>query len=128
MASFVGASVEIPGLIAATRDGGCDVVVDGGARFVVDNRLGLGRDTQVVVSARPEHLMLFDDPAPDRLLAELRQSAPIGGTVVHDVSAGALAMKVIEPRSAETRAPGTVYVGLSPSARPAVFSSTASGG
>ena len=128
VAGFVGASVEIPGRIAATSSGSCDVLVDGGARFVVDNRFGLDRDSHVIVSARPEHLKLFDDAAPDRLLAELRQSAPIGGTVVHDVSAGALAMKVTEPRSAAIRPPGTVYVGLSPSARPALFSSTPSGG
>lgn len=82
----------------------------------------------MVVSARPEHLRLFDEPAPDRLPAVLRQSAPIGGTVVHDVSVGDLAMKVTEARSAANRPPGTVYVGLSPSARPSLFSSTPSGG
>ena len=128
VAGFVGASVEIPGRIVATADGRCDVALEGGACFAVENRFGLERDASVVVSARPEHLMLFDDPAPDRLPAELRQSAPIGGTVVHDVSVGTRAMKVTEPRSAAIRAPGPVHVGLSPTARPALFSSTPSGG
>ena len=128
VAGFVGASVELPGRIAATSNGSCDVVLQGGSRIVVDNRFDLAPDAIVVVSARPEHLQLFDEPAPDRLAAELRQSAPIGGTVVHDVGVGDLAMKVTEPRSAAIRPPGTVYVGLSPSARPSVFSSTPSGG
>ena len=128
VAGFVGASVEIPGRIADAAGDDCTVMLDGGARIVVDNRSGLGRESRVVVSARPEHLMLFDDPAPDRLPAELRQSAPIGGTVVHDVSVGELAMKVTEPRAAATRPPGRVYVGLAPSARPALFSANSSGG
>ena len=128
VAGFVGASVEIPGRIVATDGGRCDVELAVGARFTVENRFRLERDASVVVSARPEHLMLFDDPAPDRLPADLRQSAPIGGTVVHDVSAGALAVKVTEPRSAAIRPPGPIHVGLSPTARPALFSSTPSGG
>ena len=128
VAGFVGASVEIPGRIEAVGDGRCEVMLAGGARILAENRFGLGREASVVVSARPEHLQLFDDEAPDRLPAVLRQSAPIGGTVVHDVGVGDLAMKVTEARAATIRAPGAVHVGLAPSARPTVFPSTPSGG
>ncbi len=128
VAGFVGASVEIPGRIDAVGGGVCEVILDGGARIAVNNRFGLEREAGVVVSARPEHLLLFDDPAPDRLPAMLRQSAPIGGMVVHDVGVGDLAMKVTEARATDIRPPGTVYVGLSPSAQPSVFPSTPSGG
>ena len=128
VAGFVGASVEIPGRVETVGDARCDILLKGGARIKADNRFGLERGASVVVSARPEHLTLFDDPAPDRLPAVLRQSAPIGGTVVHDVGVGDLAMKVIEARAAAIRPPGAVYVGLAPSARPSVFPSTPSGG
>ena len=49
-----------------------------------------GGGGSVVVSARPEHLMLFDHPASDRMIADLRQSAPLAGTIVHDISVGRL--------------------------------------
>ena len=121
VAGFVGASVEMPGRIAAIDGDQCDVMLDAGARIIVARRAGLDRDARVIVSARPEHLALFDAPTPERLRAELRQSAPIAGTIVHDLSVDGLAMTVTEPRMAAIRAPGTVYVGLTPSARPALF-------
>jgi len=99
------------------------VALDAGARLVVmlGRTGGIGRNSRVVVSARPEHLTLHDGPAPDRLAADLRQSAPIAGMTVHDVRAGEIEMKVIEPRLVALRAPGPVHVGLAASARPALF-------
>ena len=121
VASFVGASVEMPGRVAELQGDRCAVDLDAGARLVLDRTGGIGRNSRVVVSARPEHLVLHDDPAPDRLAADLRQSAPIAGMTVHDIRAGGIEMKVIEPRRAALRAPGPVHVGLAASARPALF-------
>ena len=124
VAGFVGISVEMPGRIAAIDAGHCAIALDDGAQLVVGrSRLqgALAAGARVVVTARPEHLALFDDPAPDRLRAELRQSAPIAGMVVHDISAGGLVMKVTEPRVARARAPGLIHVGLAPAAQPTVF-------
>ena len=121
VASFVGASVEMPGRVAELQGDRCAVDLDAGARLVLDRTSGIGRNSRVVVSARPEHLVLHDDPAPDRLAADLRQSAPIAGMTVHDIRAGGIEMKVIEPRRAALRAPGPVHVGLASSARPALF-------
>lgn len=123
VASFVGASVEMPGRVVELQGDRCAVALDAGARLevVLGRTGGIGRNSRVVVSARPEHLSLYDDPAPDRLAADLRQSAPIAGMTVHDLCAGELEMKVIEPRLAALRSPGPVYVGLAASARPALF-------
>ena len=121
VASFVGASVEMPGRVAELQGDRCAVDLDAGARLVLGRTGGIGRNSRVVVSARPEHLVLHDDPAPDRLAADLRQSAPIAGMTVHDIRAGGIEMKVIEPRRAALRAPGPVHVGLASSARPALF-------
>ena len=120
VAGFVGASVELPGLVAPSGDA---VELDGGGRLPIP-RTNLAAGSRIVLSARPEHLVLHDDPAPDRLPAQLRQSAPIGGTTVHDVSAGPLTMTVTEPRVSRLRTPGAVHVGLAPSARPALFPDT----
>lgn len=121
VAGFVGASVEIPGCVTGVSGNQCDVVLDGGARLTVMGLPPAGQGGRVVVSARPEHLALFDQPASDRMMADLRQSAPLAGTIVYDISVCGLAMKVIEPRRSAIRAPGQVYVGLAPSARPALF-------
>jgi putative spermidine/putrescine transport system ATP-binding protein len=121
VAGFVGASVEIPGCVTGVSGNQCDVMLDGGARLTVMGLPPAGQGGRVVVSARPEHLALFDQPASDRMMADLRQSAPLAGNIVYDISVGGLAMKVIEPRRSAIRAPGQVYVGLAASARPALF-------
>ena len=118
VAGFVGASVELPGTVAAPGT----VALDAGA--VLPLPTGLPPGTPVVVSARPEHLLLFDATAPDRFPAQLRQSAPIAGTTVHDVHAAGLAFTVTEPRTSALRPPGAIHVGLVPAARPTVFGAT----
>ena len=121
VASFVGASVELPGLVAAAGGSECVVALDAGAHLTLP-AAGARPGDRVVVSARPEHLVLHDGAASDRIPAELRQSAPIAGTAVHDLSAGGIAMTVTEPRGVATlRPPGPVHVGLRPGARPSVF-------
>ncbi len=107
VAGFVGASVEMPGRVIEVQGDRCAVALDAGARVVVmlGRAGGVGRNSRVVVSARPEHLVLHDGPGPDRLAADLRQSAPIAGTTVHDLRAGGLEMKVIEPRLAGNCSP-----------------------
>lgn len=126
VAGFVGASVEMPGRVAQAAAGRCTVALAAGGHLVVDHASPPPPGTQVVLSARPEHLVLHDTPAPDRIPSELRQSAPLGGTTVHDIRAGTsdtgtLEMKVTEPRLAPLRQPGPVHVGLADSARPALF-------
>jgi putative spermidine/putrescine transport system ATP-binding protein len=124
VAGFVGASVELPARIVARDAGICIVVLDAGATLALPldpQASGFGPQRRVVVSARPEHLALFDAAAPDRIPSTLRQSAPLGGMAVHDVQAGSLSLKVTEPRRAGLYAPGPIHVGLAPMARPTLF-------
>ncbi len=124
VAGFVGASVELPGRIAARQSGTCTVALDAGATIALPLdplAAGFGVERRVVVAARPEHLALFDEPAPDRWPATLRQSAPLAGMTVHDVQAGSLSLKVTQQRHAGMRAPGPIHVGLAPMARPTLF-------
>ncbi len=121
VAGFVGASVEMPGRVSEVSGERCRVTLDAGARMLLPRDPRFGCDSRVVVATRPEHLALFDHPAADRIAAELRQSAPIAGTLVHDITAAGLAIKVTEPRRGAARAPGPVFVGLMPEARPALF-------
>jgi putative spermidine/putrescine transport system ATP-binding protein len=124
VAGFVGASVEIPGRITARQSAGCVVALDFGATIALPldpQAGGFPVEARVVVSARPEHLALFAEPASDRWPATLRQSAPLAGMTVHDVQSGAHSLKVTEQRRCGLRAPGPLYVGLAPMARPTLF-------
>ncbi len=124
VAGFVGASAEIPGRISARSSAGYVVALDVGATLALPLKQLAGDfdgEAQIVVSARPEHLALFDEPASDRWPATLRQSAPLAGMTVHDVQAGALTLKVTEQRRSTMRTPGPIYVGLAPMARPTLF-------
>lgn len=126
VAGFVGASVAMQGRVLAATDDRCTVQLDAGARFAIPVAFGMAAmpaGGRVVLSARPEHLVLHDAPAGDRIPAVIRQSAPIGAMTVHDIgtTSGALDIKVTEPRHACQRRPGPIHVGLAPGARPAVF-------
>jgi putative spermidine/putrescine transport system ATP-binding protein len=79
---------------------------------------------KVQVSIRPEQLMLYPDPAPDRIPVSLTLSLPIGGQLIHDVAtADGNTLKVATARhpGAMTTMPGTWHCGLTPEAKPSVF-------
>ncbi|MEJ0018454.1 MAG: ABC transporter ATP-binding protein [Acetobacteraceae bacterium] len=121
VAGFVGESVMLAGRVAQRSATGCEVVLRAGATLIVPAADPPPPATDVVVAVRPEQLMLHDAPAADRIPAELRQSAPLGAALVHDITAAGVEMKVTEPRRGPSRPPGPVHVGLVPSARPALF-------
>jgi putative spermidine/putrescine transport system ATP-binding protein len=123
VAGFVGIGVRLAGRVVGRGAEGYDVHLDAGAVVPVASRGGMDLESRVIVSVRPEHFTLHDDPATDRIPAILRQSAPLGPSLVHDVRAGSTEMKIIEARTSAIRPPGPVHVGLVRGARPALFPS-----
>ncbi len=78
----------------------------------------------VLVSVRPEQMVLADGAAPDRIPVDLKLSLPIGGALIHDVAApGGEQLKIAVPRRPGMAAasPGTAHAALAPHARPALF-------
>ncbi len=122
VAGFVGESVTLPGRVTRSRAGECQLDLSAGATLVVPCAAAPPPPgTRIMLTVRPEQLVLHDAAATDRIPAQLRQSAPLGASLVHDVAAAGLEMKVTEPRRGPPRPPGPVHVGLGPTARPALF-------
>jgi putative spermidine/putrescine transport system ATP-binding protein len=121
VAGFVGVSVGLPGRVAQSGAGACRVDLAAGASVVVPCAPAPAPGTPVIVSVRPEQCVLHDTPAADRIPALLRQSAPLGASLVHDITAAGVEMKVTEPRRGAPRPPGPVHVGLLDTARPSLF-------
>ncbi len=123
VAGFVGVTNTLHGRIAARNGSGYQVHLDAGATVMVESSRGFAAGDRVVLCARPEHLALrpAEDPDPAAWPATLRQSLPLGPSLVHDVKAGATEMKLHEPRRGSPPAPGLVRIALSPDAHPALF-------
>lgn len=85
---FVGATNLLAGRVADRSAGRCAVDLDVGATLSVAERHHLPVGRRVVVSVRPEHLMLFPSPAPGRWPVELRARTVIGGTLREELRAG----------------------------------------
>ena len=100
---FVGAANLLPGKIAAVANGRCSVELVSGATLNVVERSALPVGRGVLVSVRPEHLLLFTSPAPDRWPVQLRASASIGGSLREEL----LTAEGTELVRTSTRAPGS---------------------
>ncbi len=122
--SFIGSSNLFEGAVEATGSGAAFVRLANGAVWQVPTRAPVGKGDAVIVSVRPEQLMLEGSEAPDRFRVDRTLSLPIGGALIHDVrDATGLAMKI-----AATRVPGAssspgkqAWCGLSAHARPSLF-------
>lgn len=121
---FIGSSNLIEGVVEAVVDGGYRIRLATGAVWTVASALKLAADTPVVVSVRPEQLVLADTPADGRFEVKPKLSLPIGGELIHDVAApGRLSLKIAAARrpGEALRPAETSYCGLADHARPALF-------
>ncbi|WP_439573872.1 ABC transporter ATP-binding protein [Phreatobacter sp.] len=122
--NFIGSSNLLAGRIEAPVDGGYRIVLDGGTVWTVPSRAAFSPGQPVLVSVRPEQMLLADEAAPDRLPVDLKLSLPIGGALIHDVlGITGETMKVAVPRRPGVAGapPGRAYCALAAHARPALF-------
>ncbi|MFA6967379.1 ABC transporter ATP-binding protein [Bosea sp. (in: a-proteobacteria)] len=127
--NFIGSSNLLNGQVEAAFEDGYRVALANGAVWSVVSKARFEPGQPVVVSVRPEQMLLADEPAPDRIPVTLKLSLPIGGELIHDVvSASAESIKVAIARrpgisSADMAlgGTGTAYCGLADHARPALF-------
>ena len=85
--SFVGAANLLHGKIVGSSAGRCTVDLDVGATLAVAARRALPLGRRVVVSVRPEHLVLFPAAAPDRWAVELRARTEVGAMLREELCA-----------------------------------------
>ncbi|MGH7324607.1 MAG: ABC transporter ATP-binding protein [Candidatus Rokuibacteriota bacterium] len=113
---FVGTTNVLTGRIVACRVGETQVELDAGATLTIPVWTEMPEGARVVMSARPEHLVLHEAPGPERWSVDFRLSIPLGALTVHDVTTrDGASVKVTEQRAGPPRAhaPGTrLYCGL----------------
>lgn len=123
VANFVGTSNTMRGRIVEQLSGAVAVALEAGATVTVPVDHSPGTGKSVLMSVRPEQLMLSDTEVPGHWRVRLRLSVPVGPSVVRDLetSQGA-AIKLLEPRlGGDTDLRGDLWCGLRPEARPSIF-------
>jgi putative spermidine/putrescine transport system ATP-binding protein len=127
--NFIGSSNLLKGRVEAVWSEGVQVALEAGATWTLAAKGRFEVGAPVLVSVRPEQMVLADAPAPDRLPVSLKLSLPIGGALIHDVTAaGGEHLKVAVPRRPGTLAtqPGEAFAALAPHARPSLFPAASS--
>lgn len=127
--NFIGSSNLLKGRVAAVGPDGYRVELDSGAVWTLAAKGRFETGAAVLVSVRPEQMVLADEAAPDRLPVALKLSLPIGGALIHDATAaGGEDIKIAVPRrpGALSTGPGAAFAALAPHARPSLFPAASS--
>ncbi len=124
---FIGTTNLLPGRIGA-RDGAmASVALDAGATLRLPAPAELATGTPVLLSVRPEQLMLSSVPGPEAWRIDPGLSLPLGAQLVHEArAADGTTLKVVEPRTPTSAAAGRTYCALAADARPSLFPRTPS--
>jgi putative spermidine/putrescine transport system ATP-binding protein len=122
--NFIGSSNLLGGKVSGVEAGAYAVTLDNGALWQVASRHVFKPGDAVVVSVRPEQLLLVAEPGADRFAVDLKLSLPIGGDLIHDATGPrGETIKVAAPRRPGQGfgTAGTRFCGLGPHACPALF-------
>ena len=118
---FIGTTNLLGGRIASVEAGTASVALDSGATVGLPAS-GLTAGTAVLLSVRPEQLVLSAVPGPGLWKIVPGLSLPLGSQLVHEArTADGVALKIVEPRLATPVPPGRLYCGLTADARPSLF-------
>ncbi|UYN93507.1 MAG: ABC transporter ATP-binding protein [Enhydrobacter sp.] len=119
---FIGTTNLLPGRIAARRGETASVTLDSGATLDLSAPPALEVGAAVLLSVRPEQLVLSSMPGPDTWRVEPGLSLPLGAQLVHEArTADGTPLKIVEPRTAASSPAGRVYCALATDARPSLF-------
>jgi putative spermidine/putrescine transport system ATP-binding protein len=123
VAGFIGTANRLAGRIAAVSDGRATVQLDAGATIAVTAGRVLPGGARVLVSVRPEHLVLASEPGPDRFPVALGLAVPLGGQTIREATtADGVALRLTEPRRGAIAELGRKgFCMLAADARPALF-------
>jgi putative spermidine/putrescine transport system ATP-binding protein len=121
---FIGSCNLFEGKATASDGGTVTVDLAAGATWRIETDRTVAPGDKVLVSVRPEQLVLAGNPAADRLAAKSVLSLPIAGSIIHDLATGTGQAIKVETRRSHTLPPAAgdiVYAGLSVDARPNLF-------
>ncbi len=122
--SFIGSSNLLPGTIASTAPDGYGVALDHGAQWRIASPARFTAGDKVLVSVRPEQLVLASAGGEASFPVAPKFSLPIGGELIHDVTASdGASLKIAAPRmpGGAFDAADAAFCGLAGHARPTLF-------
>jgi len=105
-----------------TRSGTDVIALDAGSDIALPSAGSLTRGARVVVSIRPEHLMLASESSAGFWPVEIGLNLPLGPTLVVEAwTKDRTALKVTMPRLSQRSPQGAAWCGLRQEAIPTIF-------
>jgi len=119
---FIGTSNLLPGRITSLVGDTATVALDAGAVLRLPASPGMGPGALVLVSVRPEQLVLSPLATAESWPIEPGLSLPLGSQLVHESrTADGTALKIVEPRRRGPPETQRRFCALAPDARPSLF-------
>jgi putative spermidine/putrescine transport system ATP-binding protein len=119
---FIGTTNLLPGKVAAIEAGIAAVALETGATLRLPAPPGISAGMAVLLSVRPEQLVLSSTAAAESWPIEPGLSLPLGSQLVHEArTAGGTALKIVEPRRRAPTEAQRRFCALAPDARPSLF-------
>jgi len=122
VAGFIGTANRLAGTVKAVVAGRVTVRLDAGAEVTLD-ACGVGAGQRVLLSVRPEHLMLADGPGEGRFPVTLGLAVPLGGQTIREATTSdGATLRLTETRRGAIPDHGPRgFCRLAEDARPALF-------
>ena len=123
VSGFIGTANLLRGRVVESNGAGAVVDLDAGARLSVATDKSFQPSAAVVISVRPEQLVLHDAQAPSRWPVRRRLAVPIGPNAIHDLEMrDGTTLKLAEQRLGDIADSGhAAWCAIKPEARPAIF-------
>jgi putative spermidine/putrescine transport system ATP-binding protein len=119
---FIGTTNLLPGRITSLVGDTATVALDAGAMLRLPASPGMGPGALVLVSVRPEQLVLSPLATAESWPIEPGLSLPLGSQLVHESrTADGTALKIVEPRRRGPTETQRRFCALAPDARPSLF-------
>ena len=119
---FIGTTNLLPGTIAGIDAGVAAVALANGSTLRLAAPAGITDGTPILLSVRPEHLVLATSPTADSWPVEVGLSLPLGSQLVHEArTVDGTALKIVEPRRRSPNEAPRRFCLLAPDARPSLF-------
>ena len=124
---FIGTTNLLNGKVVGRDGGSATIALDAGATLSLPASADFAASQPILLSVRPEQLVLSSVPGPALWPIEPGLSLPLGGQLVHEArTVDGAALKIVEPRLSAPAGAGRLYCGLAADARPSLFPRTPS--
>ncbi len=119
---FIGTTNLLPGKVTALDNHIATVAHDAGARLRLPAADGIAAGAAVLLSVRPEQLVLSPVAAPGSWPIQPGLSLPLGSQIIHEArTSDGVALKIVEPRLRAPAGAARGFCALAPDARPSLF-------